>query len=58
MTTAVEFIYDFGSPNAYLAHCVIPQIEARTGATFDYLPVLPGGVVKATSLCRQGDLLC
>lgn len=43
-----EFLFDFGSPNAYLAHKVIPQIEARTGATFAYVPVLLGGVFKLT----------
>jgi len=30
----VEFHFDFGSPNAYLAHLVIPEIEQRTGAKF------------------------
>lgn len=44
----VEFQYDFGSPNAYLSHRVIPSIEARTGMKIDYLPVLLGGVFKAT----------
>ncbi|HZK99505.1 MAG TPA: 2-hydroxychromene-2-carboxylate isomerase [Caulobacteraceae bacterium] len=44
----VEFLFDFGSPNAYLAHKVIPAIEARTGIRFRYLPVLLGGVFKAT----------
>ena len=44
----VEFHFDFGSPNAYLAHRVIPQIEARTGAKFEYVPVLLGGVFKLT----------
>jgi 2-hydroxychromene-2-carboxylate isomerase len=44
----VEFHFDFGSPNAYLAHRVIPDIEARTGAVFRYVPVLLGGVFKAT----------
>jgi 2-hydroxychromene-2-carboxylate isomerase len=44
----VEFHFDFGSPNAYLAHLVIPAIEARTGAAFEYVPVLLGGVFKAT----------
>lgn len=48
MTVTVEFHFDFGSPNAYLAHRVIPAIEARTGATFRYVPVLLGGVFKAT----------
>jgi 2-hydroxychromene-2-carboxylate isomerase len=44
----VQFHFDFGSPNAYLAHRVIPAIEARTGAKFVYVPVLLGGVFKAT----------
>lgn len=44
----VEFLFDFGSPNAYLAHQVIPAIEARAGAKFVYVPVLLGGVFKAT----------
>lgn len=45
----LEFHFDFGSPNAYLAHRAIPQIEARTGASFTYVPVLLGGVFKATN---------
>ncbi len=45
----VEFHFDFGSPNAYLAHLVIPEIEHRTGAKFEYLPVLLGGVFKLTN---------
>ena len=45
----VEFHFDFGSPNAYLSHLVIPDIEARTGVRFDYVPVLLGGVFKATN---------
>jgi 2-hydroxychromene-2-carboxylate isomerase len=43
-----EFLFDFGSPNAFLAHRVIPQIEQRTGAKFAYVPVLLGGIFKAT----------
>ena len=49
MATNVEFLFDFGSPNAYLSHLVIPQIEARTGVQFKYVPVLLGGVFKATN---------
>ena len=45
----VEFLFDFGSPNAYLAHKVIPGIEKRTGAKFDYVPVLLGGIFKLTN---------
>jgi len=43
---AVQFLFDFGSPNAYLSHKVIPSIEARTGVRFEYLPVLLGGLFK------------
>ncbi len=42
----VDFLFDFGSPNAYLAHRVIPGITERTGAIFDYQPVLLGGLFK------------
>ena len=45
----VEFHFDFGSPNAYLAHLVIPEIERRTGTKFEYVPVLLGGVFKMTN---------
>ena len=44
----VQFHFDFGSPNAYMSHHAIPGIEARTGAKFDYIPVLLGGIFKAT----------
>lgn len=49
MTVKAEFLFDFGSPNAYLAHLVLPGIEARTQVKFDYVPVLLGGVFKATN---------
>jgi 2-hydroxychromene-2-carboxylate isomerase len=44
----VEFLFDFGSPNAFLCHRVIPAIEARTGVRFEYVPVLLGGIFKMT----------
>lgn len=44
----VEFLFDFGSPNACLAHKVIPDIERRTSVRFVYVPVLLGGIFKAT----------
>jgi len=49
MTKTVDFLFDFGSPNAYLSHRVVPKIEARTGATFVYVPVLLGGLFKLTN---------
>ena len=47
--TDVTFYYDFGSPNAYLAHRVIPGVAARTGANFIYVPILLGGLFKLTN---------
>ena len=44
----VEFHFDFGSPNAYFSHRVIPAIEQRTGTQFAYVPILLGGVFKLT----------
>jgi 2-hydroxychromene-2-carboxylate isomerase len=44
--TPLQFLFDFGSPNAYFCHQVIPAIEARTGVRFDYQPVLLGGLFK------------
>lgn len=46
--TTVEFHFDFGSPNAYLAHKLILGIEQRSGAAFVYVPILLGGVFKLT----------
>jgi 2-hydroxychromene-2-carboxylate isomerase len=46
---APQFMFDVGSPNAFLSHEAIPAIEARTGAKFDYVPVLLGGIFKATN---------
>ncbi|HEU0045921.1 2-hydroxychromene-2-carboxylate isomerase [Sphingomonas sp.] len=43
---APVFLFDFGSPNAWFAHRLIPDIEARTGARFVYRPVLLGGLFK------------
>src|SRR5450432_910348 len=45
----VEHHFDFGSPNSYFAHRAIPAIEERTGAKFVYVPVLLGGIFKATN---------
>jgi len=42
----VQFLFDFGSPNAYLCHKLLPQVQARTGARFEYVPILLGGLFK------------
>ena len=45
----IEFHFDFGSPNAYLSHLAIPEIEKRLGIEFEYVPILLGGVFKLTN---------
>ena len=50
----VDFLFDFGSPNAYLCHAVIPALEKRTGITVRYVPILLGGVFKATNNTSPG----
>lgn len=47
--TDIEFLYDFGSPNAYLVHKLLPGIAKRHGAKLIYRPILLGGVFKATN---------
>ena len=47
-SNAPVFYFDFASPNAYFAHRILPGIEARTGVKFRYVPVLLGGIFKAT----------
>lgn len=44
----LEFYYDFGSPNAYLAWRVMPRIAARTGAEVVHFPFLLGGLFRLT----------
>lgn len=48
MPRTVEFLFDVGSPTTYLAHKRMPGLIARTGAEVIYVPVLLGGVFKAT----------
>lgn len=49
MSTAPQFLFDFGSPNAFLSHEAIPAIEKRIGVKFEYFPILLGGIFKATN---------
>jgi 2-hydroxychromene-2-carboxylate isomerase len=48
MTKNVDFIFDFASPNAYMTHKAVTGIVERTGATFNYIPCLLGGIFKST----------
>lgn len=44
----IEFLYDFGSPNAYFVHRAIAQgITVQPTVQFRYTPVLLGGIFKA-----------
>jgi 2-hydroxychromene-2-carboxylate isomerase len=49
MANSIDFIFDFGSPNAYLAHKVLPDLRTRTGAEINYIPCLLGGIFKASN---------
>ena len=49
MSPAPQFLFDFGSPNAFLSHEAIPAIEKRIGVKFEYVPILLGGIFKATN---------
>ena len=49
MSQNPQFLFDFGSPNAFLSHEAIPAIERRTGVKFEYVPILLGGIFKATN---------
>jgi 2-hydroxychromene-2-carboxylate isomerase len=46
---APQFLFDVGSPNAFLSHEAIPAIERRIGVKFEYVPILLGGIFKATN---------
>ena len=49
MAKNLEFLFDFGGPNSYLAHKSLPEICARTGAELVYVPILLGGLFKLTN---------
>jgi 2-hydroxychromene-2-carboxylate isomerase len=48
MGKTVDFIFDFASPNAYLAWKVLPALCARSGANVNVIPCLLGGLFKLT----------
>lgn len=60
MAKTIEFIFDFGGPNAYLAYKALPEVVARSGATLRYVPCLLGGIFRATNnrppLVRYADI--
>lgn len=48
MAKTLEFLFDFGSPNVYLAWKALPPILRRTGASLQVTPILLGGLFKLT----------
>lgn len=59
MTKSFQFLFDFGGPNSYLAHKMLPDLCARTDAEAVYVPILLGGLFKLTNnqapLMRYAD---
>lgn len=48
MSKSLDFVFDFGSPNAYFAYKALPPLLERTGATLKIVPCLLGGIFKST----------
>jgi 2-hydroxychromene-2-carboxylate isomerase len=48
MSKTVEFLFDLGSPTTYLAYTQLPAICKQTDSQLIYIPILLGGVFKAT----------
>ena len=47
MTKEVEFLFDVGSPTAYLAYTQLPEIAEKARANIIWVPILLGGLFKA-----------
>ena len=45
----VDFIFDFASPNAYLCHKAIQNLEQAHDIKFNYIPCLLGGIMKLSN---------
>ena len=45
----VDFIFDFASPNAYLCHKAIQNLEKTHNIKFNYVPCLLGGIMKLSN---------
>ena len=54
MSATIEFIFDFASPNAYLAYRALQPVLERTGAGLMINPCLLGGIFKATGNVAPG----
>lgn len=56
MPHPIEFLFDVGSPTAYLAWYRLKKVAARTGASIVPVPILLGGVFKATGGSPPGTV--
>ena len=54
MSATIEFIFDFASPNAYLAYRALQPILERSGLRLLINPCLLGGIFKATGDVAPG----
>ena len=54
MSASVEFVFDFGSPNGYLAHRAMGALLERCGAELEIVPCLLGGIFIGVLLTWLG----
>ena len=48
MAGVLEFFFDYGSPYSYIADTQLADLGRRVGCRIEYVPMLLGGVFKAT----------
>ncbi|MGE8065905.1 2-hydroxychromene-2-carboxylate isomerase [Pseudomonas sp. NPDC089569] len=56
MSKTVEFYFDLGSPATYLAYTQLPKICEQTDSQLIYIPMLLGGVFKATGNASPAEI--
>jgi len=56
MTGALRFIFDYESPNAYLAWTQLPQLAERHGCAVELVPVLYAGLLDAHGHVGPGEI--
>lgn len=49
MAQTIDFVYDFSSPNAFLAYKMLPELAKKHKAKINAIPVLLSGVFKSTN---------
>jgi 2-hydroxychromene-2-carboxylate isomerase len=56
MTKTIEFLFDVGSPTAYLAWTQLPSLAKRTGAEITLTPILLGGLFTGSGNHSPADV--